>query len=257
MNRAGYGLIFVAGAVVGAAGMYAFLRNKLNNELAEEQVDIRNYYENKMREFQDVLVESMNVVDEDLPEEVKSSETSEKTDYTQYAKSGEVKEALLEISEATHAPGLDEHMASMEHPEDDEPEEEPDDSEYYNAFEASKELEKMQEQAKAEGARPHYIYQEDYMQGVDDGRVSYAKCELEYYTDDAILVDENGDEVQNPEEQVGSRQFLERAFGYDQNDPDVAYIRNDQLCVDYCITRIDEAYYPEPEPDIDANISIS
>lgn len=63
----------------------------------------------------------------------------------------------------------------------------------------------------------------------------YDKCSIGYYADDETLVDEVDDLVDDPNYIVGPVALSK--FGYLSQDPDIVYVRNDNLAIDYEIVR--------------------
>ena len=75
------------------------------------------------------------------------------------------------------------------------------------------------------------------------GGNAYAKEHMTYYELDRVLTFDSGDIVYEPSELIGDG--LKR-FGESSQDPDVVYVRNKDLRIDYEITRISEAYNEIP-----------
>jgi len=71
----------------------------------------------------------------------------------------------------------------------------------------------------------------DYTNDYDD----YDKVELEWFTDDTVLVD-NVDDIVNPGDTLGFAD-VEQMFDQDENDMDTAYIRNTEISIDFMIIR--------------------
>lgn len=69
----------------------------------------------------------------------------------------------------------------------------------------------------------------------------YDKVSLQYYNEDDTLTDETDEVINDLITLIGDHALV--CFGdSDSNDPDVVYIRNDQLGIDYEIVRLDKSY---------------
>lgn len=79
-----------------------------------------------------------------------------------------------------------------------------------------------------------------------NGKLYFDKTDLEYYEEDNVLVDPYTDEViDDLKNSVGDGFTIE----FDKEDPDMAYIRNDNTGSDYSIRRIHAKYYSDVEED--------
>jgi len=96
---------------------------------------------------------------------------------------------------------------------------------------------------------PYIISESEY----SNGRREYDKCSIGYYSDDDTLVDEDDSIITKIDETVGGDNLLN--FGTFSNDPDIVYVRNESLAIDYEIIRNYQSYqetvlgiYDEAEP---------
>ncbi len=79
-----------------------------------------------------------------------------------------------------------------------------------------------------------------------NGKLYFDKTDLEYYEEDNVLVDPYTDEIMDDlKNSVGDGFTIE----FDKEDPDMAYIRNDNTGSDYSIRRIHAKYYSDVEED--------
>jgi hypothetical protein len=76
------------------------------------------------------------------------------------------------------------------------------------------------------GSNPYVISMDDY----DNTNPHYDKISIAWYNDDAVLADENEQPVDDVALLVG--RCLEM-FGHKSGDPDVVYVRNENLGIDY------------------------
>lgn len=261
-------LIFAAGATVGAGGMYLALDKKYANLLAQETDDIRSYYRNRIIKLQDIL-EKKEKDEADLsegepksgssitPEEyakisvVDSDGDKSFVDYTAFARhediseingmkkesAKDIRDELDKVSKAVHDDDFDKHMAEREYPEED-------DNEYEEMIAEidNQQIRDEQQRAKNENILPYAIMRSEYL----NQKSWYEKLSWNFY-EDGIVTDEHDDMVHAPAKILGT-DFLD-AFGMDDSDPDIAYIRNDQLAQDYEVCRIAERYYKTASDD--------
>lgn len=261
-------LIFAAGATVGAGGMYLALDKKYAKLLAQETDDIRSYYRNRIIKLQDIL-EKKEKDEADLsegdsksgpsitPKEyakiavVDSDGDKSFVDYTAFARHEDISEIngvkkesvkdirdeLDKVSKAVHDDDFDKHMAEREYPEED-------DNEYEEMIAEidNQQIRDEQQRAKNENILPYAIMRSEYL----NQKSWYEKLSWNFY-EDGIVTDEHDDVVHAPVKILGT-DFLD-AFGMDDSDPDIAYIRNDQLAQDYEVCRIAERYYKTTSDD--------
>lgn len=83
---------------------------------------------------------------------------------------------------------------------------------------------------------PHVITFEQFNEECDN----YDKITLTYYADGDTLTDEDESIIDNVLELVGYEALL--SFGEGSNDPDIVYVRNDSLRIDYEIVRSEGSY---------------
>lgn len=261
-------LIFAAGATVGAGGMYLALDKKYAKLLAQETDDIRSYYRNRIIKLQDIL-EKKETDEADLSEGDPKSNPSitpeeyakiavvdpdgDKSfvDYTAFARhediseingmkkesAKDIRDELDKVSKAVHDDDFDKHMAEREHPEEDD-----DEYEEMIAEIDNQQIRDEQQRAKNENILPYAIMRSEYL----NQKTWYEKLSWNFY-EDGIVTDEHDDMVHAPAKILGW-DFLD-AFGMDDSDPDIAYIRNDQLAQDYEVCRIAERYYKTASDD--------
>lgn len=261
-------LIFAAGATAGAGGMYLALDKKYAKLLAQETDDIRSYYRNRIIKLQDIL-EKKETDEADLskgdsksgpsitPEEYAKITVADSdgdksfVDYTAFSRHEDIskingmkkesakniRDELDKVSKAVHDDDFDEHMAEREHPEED-------DNEYEEMIAEidNQQIRDEQQRAKNENILPYAIMRSEYL----NQKSWYEKLSWNFY-EDGIVTDEHDDMVHAPAKILGA-DFLD-AFGMDDSDPDIAYIRNDQLTQDYEVCRIAERYYKTASDD--------
>lgn len=79
-----------------------------------------------------------------------------------------------------------------------------------------------------------------------NGKLYFDKADLEYYEYDGVIVDPyTEEEVTDLKNSVGENFTIE----FDKEDPDMAYIRNENTGSDYSIRRIHARYYEETDED--------
>lgn len=240
--------IFVAGAATGAGITYLALNKKYERILNEETKDIRDRYRKRLMVDWEKVKETATTEEPKNPSHISSNDYEKKssdenfTDYTSYAKSADIptvkgttheptqnlRDELNRVSEAVHDPDFDEHMAEREFPDDDED----------DGLELNARIQDELDRAKNEDIKPYAIGRAEYL----NQKGWYDKLSWTLY-EDGIITDERDEVIHHPEKQIG--QEFDVAFGFDGEDPDIAYIRNDQRATDYEIMKTPERYYGE------------
>lgn len=93
---------------------------------------------------------------------------------------------------------------------------------------------------------PYILHADEF--GQNDG--NYNQVELTYFEGDGILSDERDEYVAEPEKFIGDGAVLK--FGFQSEDPNVVYVRNDLLEMDFCIRR-STGHYKEQVLGFDLN----
>lgn len=86
------------------------------------------------------------------------------------------------------------------------------------------------------GDRPYVISDEQFNEENDH----FDKISLTYYEDDCTLADEGDEMITDVDNTVG-RENLDK-FGELSDDPEVVYVRNEKIAVDYEIIRLSKSY---------------
>jgi hypothetical protein len=86
---------------------------------------------------------------------------------------------------------------------------------------------------------PYVISLEQFNEEMD----YHDKLTLTYYQADDTLVDEDEEIISDVEKLIGS--YALSNFGVDSEDPEVVYVRNEKLAVDYEVVRIPNGSYSE------------
>jgi hypothetical protein len=87
---------------------------------------------------------------------------------------------------------------------------------------------------------PFVISQEDF--AADEEGADYDKVTLTYYPNHRILLDEDGDSIDDVAHVVGWKNLAR--FGDESNDADVVFIRNRRILIDYEVIKEDIAPLP-------------
>jgi hypothetical protein len=93
----------------------------------------------------------------------------------------------------------------------------------------------LEKQSRSED-EPYILHVDEFMQNDGD----HTQVELTYYEVDGILADEREEHMDDPEKFIGDGQLLK--FGYQSEDPNVVYIRNELLAMDFCIKKNTGSY---------------
>lgn len=257
--------IFAVGALSGGGVAYLVLDRKYAKLLDEQTEDLRGYYRKRIVDLQDVLRkkegEAEDLSSRDLKDQVtegdyaKLEEQHGFVDYTSFARPevtvtsrfdtietnvSNMRDELEKVSRAVHDDDFDEHMAERESPYDDEmtPEEEDD----LIMMEENERREAARAQAIAENVQPYPLTRAEFL----NQRTWNEKISWTLYKD-GVVTDETGEVVDDVKRYLGDQ--LMEAFGIDGDDPDVAYIGNDQLETDFEICRVMDCYGPLDEDD--------
>lgn len=102
-----------------------------------------------------------------------------------------------------------------------------------DAFDYDEELAKRSEDV------PYVISFEEYMQNASN----YPQTTFTYFEGDDILTDERDEIIQDVEHTVGSDNLAK--FGHGSKDPNVVYIRNEKIEIDFEVTRSEGKYGEE------------
>lgn len=212
MNKTMFGVVmFVAGAAIGSAATYKFVKTKYERISREEIDDVKEYYRNLNND--DAYTDEPEVEDcdssependEDEVEEVRPTRVGEKPDLVEYAN-------LLA---------------------------------QYRAEEAA-----FEKQNKQEGGDEDMEYDDPYVISPDDfdENNSYDRIGLTYYAD-GVVVDDCDDVLDDDEIDVQIGRDWINSFG-EYGDDDVIHVRNEQSKTDYEIVR-DPRKYSEAHPII-------
>lgn len=236
--------LFASGVAFGAAGAYFFIKKYFEAKADMEIEAARKAYEDRL-----VLLEpNKNSKDGELtgPKEIdvksKVKELNNKPDlldYTKYFKPSGVKldsssELIRDAKKDAIENGLsEEELAEMETPPDDEPYTDAEDRDQTLDYE-DYQLNGAHKKAIEDDKPPFEIAPEDFALTCDN----YEKTSLIWYVFDDTLANE-AEEIVDRELFVGS--VIEDS-GFDSNDLDVLYVRNDRLMVDFEITKVYEQF---------------
>lgn len=257
MNQGLKGLIiFVSGACIGAGSMYLGVKKYFELKADIEIDEMKALYEDKLSEVEDLKsslegdLEGPKELPSDAPGYDRSKPLTHKEiiekmnnkpdleDYTKYFKAkGEkidgVSETLRDAKEEAEKSALsDEEMkkreemyAEAEGPEDDEPYTDEEDDLQTRDY----------ENATRDAKDPYEIDPSDYELTCGD----YEKISVKYYVSDDIVADEEDDEVDNYRLLIGD---VIESSGFDEDDRDILFVRNDKLLCDFEIAKTYEKY---------------
>ena len=245
-------LIFLTGAAVGSVSTWFAVKKyyELKSDLEVESV--RDAYDRKIND----AIPSESTLDGSLvgPENIDDGEEkvhlddakssiSKKlnnkpplTDYTKYFKSKDDK--TLTLREITRDPSedmIEAELAEAECPPDDEPYTDEEDENETLEFEGYQ-LNGAHKKAVENDKPPYIIDKSDYELTCSN----YEKMSPIYYIYDNVLVDD--DEILDREEIIGN---LIESSGFDNNEDDSLYVRNDKLMTDYEIIKVYKPYSGE------------
>jgi hypothetical protein len=227
------GLIFGSGLAVGGAVAWLILK-KIFTKKERELLEMVDKEEQSLRErvkeleaFSDARSiytdlhssEDLNDAKEDKDVEKEKNDRKKdrysrivsRIDYTKYGKNGGAGKDKIDKNDMAklHEDDIIEAAAEMEFPTEDPP---------------------------LEPAAPYPITGESFSEDCE----FYVKEYLTYYEGDCVLADSTDELIDDIPGTVGLR--FDSYFGEDPTDPDVIYIRNDLLAIDYEITRVEGSY---------------
>lgn len=237
-------IIFLSGVAIGAGGMYIGVKKYFELKADLEVSSVKKAYEelvNTNNEDSETSIdgslEGPSEIDEDK-ERLKETKTAFSNiadkfnnkpplkDYAKMFKEKE-KESDLKVKEIVRSGDID--PASMEHPEDDEPYTEKEDEDSQMEYEDYK-LNGEHKKALKEDRKPYVIEPSDFELTCSN----YEKIDLLYYIHEDILCEDSGEEVSRLDT-IGA--CLETS-GFDNDEEDVLFVRNDKLMCDYQITKL-------------------
>lgn len=214
------GIALLTGVVVGSAATYLVVRQKLTSRFqaeADEQIqDVKDHYAilNKEGKNGDLAALASVYSDEERAE---GEKIAEREGYVAYDKIRPSVEKVVEVTEEiTVTQAIVEATLPIERNvfESDNPDD-------YFIF--SEELVKREERPD----EPYVITKEEW----DANESDYDQAELTYYEGDDVLTDAMSKAVPDIDGTVGVENLLR--FGHGSGDPNVVYIRNGILSLDF------------------------
>ena len=248
-------IIFLSGAAVGGVSTYLTVKKYYEVKADLEVESVRDAYNKKIEKYEPIKTS----VDGELegPEEIDDGKihlNGEKssiarylnnkpplTDYTKYfvgkddSKDLTLKEITRDPHDEVDEEGID--LAESEGPEDDEPYTDEEDRDETLNYE-DHQLNGKHKKAIAEDITPYVIDKSDYELTCDN----YDKQTLLYYIADEIVINDDHEIVGNYRTLIGNA--IEED-GFDQNDEEVMYVRNDKLTTDFEIQKVYMEYTGE------------
>lgn len=246
-KRSLVGLLVYAGGLLTGFGLAQMYLETKFEKITQDEID--SYRRAKQREVRALQSEICVLRGEPDPSEIEAyspkkddgkEESIEKfktgkiVDYTSYF-NGEPRERNKVLSE--------EELAEREHPEDDVPDDEDAQEDLENeaelAYLESEAYDRMvKEEAQQAELKIREPYPITYAQFVNE-KDWYRKVACTLFEIDNVVVDEDGDIVEDPEQCFSP---CYRAYFGKGDDPDTVYIRNDKTAYDYEIHRVEQPY---------------
>ena len=252
-------IIFASGAAAGALGTYLAVKRYFEIKADLEICDVKRVFEDRLSEIE----EHRTSIDGNIegPKEIEALEKSVKSvsdimnnkmdikDYTRFFKAkgekisgvGEVlRDAHDEITKEIAREGTgDIDIAELEHPKDDEPYTDEEDRQQ-SIDVIDYELNGASRDAIAEGRDPYEIEASDF----ELTCTQYDKQDLNYYISDDIVVNDELEIIDDMSVIHLIGDILIKS-GFDSNDDEVLYVRNDKIMTDFEITKVFTAYTRE------------
>ena len=247
-------IIFTIGAAAGSIGTYLAVKKTYELKADLEIEEVKRVYEEKVNEFE----EHKSSISGELegPSEIEESKVKSISeimnnkmdikDYTKFFKAkgetisgvGEVlRDAHEEIEKEIAREDVD--PSELERPEDDEAYSDEEDRQQTIDY-IDYELNGASREANLDGKEPYVIDASDFELTCKQ----YEKIDLNYYISDDVLV---GDDLEIIDDASHLRLIgdILTESGFDSNEDDVLYVRNDKIMCDFEITKIFTAFTGE------------
>lgn len=234
-------LIFLGGALSGAAISFVYLNKRYTDKLNKEIEGLRGSYDSIFEEQRKRIKEAeaelnKGVTSTDVVNHVIDILEEKKVNYASYSKDGvkfdaETFHDKSSIKEPEPRDLENLHPVDSDEDEDEEYSELTDEEANYIAV---NELNTQHELSR--GDKPKLIKYEDY--GEDH---TLETTTLLYYVDNDILTTEDEEEIPDPRMLVGN--CLDK-FGFRDSDENSIFVRNSRLGFDYEIVKVYDSYSP-------------
>lgn len=215
-------LLVIGGACVGAVLTDIFLEKKYQ-ALADKEIAEYKEYVNRTKEYScscgkcDEENKNMTSIVADTSKLEKDLEYVEKINYSQFASAFNVEDRFPTDQAVLYSDG--DRLVPKRTTEEEEAELESEEK----------------KSARIDFKEPYIITKDEY----DNECPHYDKLSIEYYEEDQIFSDENGDVIDNPLELFNG---AEDHFGEGSDDKNFVYVRNDRFGIDYEIYRDSGSY---------------
>ena len=198
MNKSIFGVVgFVLGAAVGSLVTWKLIEKKYMDMADEEIRSVKEMYRSKA-----------NRVTDDEVRDISKQFVEEDRSRIHYEPDETGKKLINRLDELTATYASDD--------------EKPD----YTAYSQAKQTEtKDTDETDIPSEKPYIISPDEF------DEIGYTICELTYYSGNGVLVDEDGEPIENPERTVGTD--FSNHFG--EYEDDAVFVRNDRLMSDYQI----------------------
>ena len=214
--------LFSVGAAAGSLTTWLLVKGIYEAKADKEVESVRDAYNRKAKELG---VRSSLDGDIKGDSEIKDEPIEMARSTSSIAKKMNNKPPLKDYTKFFENPGNTENEEAVSPPED-----EP----YTDEEAVDAELNGAHRDAIKEGKEPFVIDKSDYELTCEH----YDKISLIYYISDDILCEDSGDEVER-EKLIGN---LIESSGFDQNEDEELFVRNDRLTSDFEITKIFTKY---------------
>ena len=234
-------LIFLGGALSGAALSYFYLNKRYTDNLNKEIENLRGSYDSIFEEQRKRIKEAeaelnKGVTSTDVVNHVIDIEETKKVNYASYSKDGVKFDAETFHDKSSIKEPEPRDLETLHPVDSDEDEDEdyseltPEEENYISANDLN-----MQHELNR-GDKPKLIKYEEW--GEDH---TLERATLYYYVDNDILTTEDEEEIPDPVQLVGN--CLDK-FGFRTSDEDTIFVRNSKLGFDYEIIKVHDSYSP-------------
>ena len=202
---------FAVGAAVGAGAVMYYRKKKMDILESKDEIVIPRQYK----------------TDADIPSDISGEATNEVSATGEYTDSRVIPINKYNRMVKRYSGDVD---PSSAYADPDEIKSSQEDDEYHNCEDTPNNVNRY------EVSSPPYVIDIELF---SEERDDHDKCTIYYYEDDDTLTDENEEIIQDVYSTVGDALGC---FGERSNDPEVVYVRNERLSIDYEVIRLSKSY---------------
>jgi hypothetical protein len=219
-------LVFLAGIGAGAIGTYFLMRDQYETVVEEEEIEPGETSDEHVpgeSNITDDMTKTDLITDSDNDEISVTKEGIEEKKVLVHRQS-RYNKMVRRYDKIAHGDRNSDDPSELEHPEDDE-------EDYDKGERMTNEANRIYSKGS-----PYIISLEEF----SDEAPNYDKSTIYYYADDNTLSDENEEIITDVISIVGDQALY--SFGDRSEDPEIVYVRNEKLQIDYEIVCLNKSY---------------